>query len=78
MELVGECCLCGRAISAADWSKQEVVASIGPDGALIACVSHFLEDGPDGPIYARNIQRFAAQKAELFRRFEEDCSAKRK
>jgi len=61
MKLDGNCVVCGRYLSEADYDRQSVIALIGPEGTVVACVDH-VADYP-GPEYRRTVRRMAEAKA---------------
>jgi len=62
MKLDGKCVVCQKYLSEADYDRQAVVALIGPEGTVVACVAH-LQDYPNGQDYLGTIRRMAEAKA---------------
>lgn len=67
-QLRGECVVCGRVLTEADYDRGRVVALIGPEGTVVCCERHLSEDGPEGPKYRRAVRAMAKAKVRQLRR----------
>jgi hypothetical protein len=56
----GQCVICLRPLTTADWQQQLIVAHVGPSRATCACSAHFEEGATD---YDGSIRKFSAAVA---------------
>lgn len=61
MNLFGNCVVCGKYLGHTEYEREEVVAAVGAEGAVVCCVSH-VDGGPSNPEYQSTLDKIALAK----------------